>query len=942
MKIRNKYTYMHHISSFYMLFACLFAVNTMVYSQEEAQPAETVRLEKPGTTLNEKQSLTTYAKDGIKGDEIDIPTTSLSNMLYGRIPGLIVSQGGGEPGNDMASMAIRGIGTYVNSSIPVFVDGFQIEMNYLQALSAFEIESVEVLKDASALAPFGMRGANGILWITTKRGKSGKPQVALQSRLGFQQATALTKPLKSEKYTQLYNEAISNDNGYWSPVYAPADGETLPNIDWHNEVLKETTPYKDVNLSVNGGNKYARYYVMLGYVGQNGLYNIPINDTLANASYNRYNIRTNLDLTLSKYIEAKIDLGGQVATQTNPNCNISELWSNMGKYPSLIYPVKSLDGKEWSGTTVYPNNPVAESQARGRVSSHQRSIQFNITLKEKLDFIASGLYLKERISISNWVRDGASNTRTYARYIDSIAQTTSLNTPYVRNEDSGNAQWSWQHFGATLGYDKQWKQHALSVSLNALYNLYNTDKARNGDAGLMMDYKYVNVNAALNYTYDNRYIVDVTLTASGSDNYKPGNQWGYYPTVGLGWVISNEKFFENKVIDFLKLRASAGTSGNDPMGEKRFLWQKYYSSQGGFSTGNGTPAWNGGLGMMYQANPSLFAEKSTKYDIGIDARLINKLSLELNGYMDKRSNILTVENMIPSTMGVTTSYSNVGSVTNKGFEAKLSITDQIGSLGYFATAMISYNDNTIDYMAEVVSIQSAARTGNAINSQFGYVADGFYDITDFDVAGKLITGIPIPTFGKVRPGDVKYKDMLVDGVIDENDQTKIGNSYLPKYTYSLQLGVNFKGIDISALVQSVTGRDVNLLYAPVQTIAFRNNGNVFPIAENRWAYYPEQNIDTRATATYPRLSTQDNNNNYKNSTLWIYNGDYLKIRNVEIGYSFPKTLLNKIKIEKLRIFISGVNLFEFSKLNKDFEMNAEVLTGYPAMKSYNAGLSLNF
>ena len=642
-------------------------------------------------------------------------------------------------------------------------------------------------------------------------------------------------------------------------------------------------------------------------------------------------------------MEAKIDLGGYVATGTRPNTNITNLWDNMAKYPSLIYSVKNPLNNEWSGTMVYPYNPVAETRAQGKASSQQRSIQFNLALKEKLDQLTPGLYLKQSMSLSSWVQDGASNTRTYARYRDTIQQTTDQNTPYTRYEDYGNAQWNWKQFGASVGYDKQFGLHKISASVNGIYNIYNTDKSLNGAAGMMLNYKYANFDAVLNYNYNNLYEAEASIAASGSDDYRPGNQWGFYPTLSGAWMISNEDFLKDySNLDFLKLRASMGQTGYDPMSEQRFLWQNYYSSQGGFNSGNGTPTWNGGLAMMYQANAAIFAERSTKYDIGINAAFFKKINIEINGFLDKRSGIVTPDNMIPSTMGVNAPYNNVGRVTNRGYELKLTYSDKISDFSYFATAMLSYSHNTIDYMAEVVTVPSVSRTGNSIGSIYGYKADGFYDVTDFDANGNLKAGIPIPTFGKVQPGDVRYKDVLKDGVIDENDLTKIGDSYLPNYTYSFQLGFDWKGFDFNALLQAVSGRDVNLLNVPLQTIAFSNNGNAYPIAEGRWAYYPEQGIDTRKTATYPRLSAENNNNNYRNSTLWVRDGNFIKLRNVEIGYTISSIVFKKLGIDKCRIFITGVNLLEFSKLKSDLNMDAEVMNGYPSMKSYNSGFTLNF
>lgn len=903
--------------------------------------ADTLRHTKPGTSVSENLNTSAYSYSGVSGTEMDTPTVSLTNMLYGRIPGLIVTERGGEPGKDGAYLDIRGIGTYNNNGYPIFVDGYQVDPEYAQNLSAFEIEDVRILKEAAALAPFGMRGANGVVWITTKRGIVSAPKVSFHGRFGFQQPTAINKPLGTREYAGLYNEALSNDNGIWTTFYDPADVWSLPDVDWYDQVLRDVTYYGDANVSVRGGGDRVRYYVKLGYTGNKGLYDIPVNDTVANNSFNRYSVRTNLDIDITRHIEARIEFGGYVLRTTNPNTDVSALWSNMARYPSLIYPVKSANG-EWSGTTVYPNNPVAETQGTGRVSSHQRSMQFNLMLKEKLDFLLPGLYVQEGISLSNWTSDGASNTRTYARYLNDVIQTTDINTHYLRDENRGDGQWQWQHYTGTVGYDRTWNRHALSVAVTALYNRYKTDAARNGAAQNFTSYRYANVTAAANYVYDNRYSADLTFTASGSDNYRPGNRWGYYPTAGVAWVVSNERFLrDSRTVDYLKLRASAGVTGYDPMSQRRFLWERYYSSQGGVNLGYGTPGWNGGLGLLYLSNPDVFAEKSVKYDVGVDVRLWKNLEVELNFFMDKRSDILTRDNMIPSTVGVSESYKNIGEVTNKGYETMIVYSGRSSDFGYSVKAMVSYNTNKIDYMAEAVTVASAAATGHPINTPFGYVADGFYDVSDFNADGSLKEGLPIPTFGFVQPGDIKYKDLFEDGVIDENDRAKIGYPSMPEYNFALELGFSWRNFDLFALFQGAVGRDVNLLNTP-QAKAFVNNGNAYAVAKERWAYYPEQGIDTRNTAKFPRLSLQDNSNNYQSSTFWMCRGDFLKLRNIELGYTLPRRWLSKIRIENARIYVNAVNLFEISKLKRDYGVDAEVISGYPAMKSYNLGLMVNF
>ena len=929
----------HEIAGCILGAAALFSTSSEVFAAPNE--VDTIRQYKPGTSIRECLNTATYSYSGISGSRMDIPTPSLSNMLYGRIPGLIVTEKGGEPGKDGAYLDIRGIGTYNNNGYPIFVDGYQVDSEFAQNLSAFEIEEVRILKEAAALAPFGMRGANGVVWITTKRGVTSDPRVSFQARFGFQRPTAICKPLRTAEYTSLYNEALSNDSGFWNPFYDPADVKDLPDIDWYDQVLRDVTYYGDANVSVRGGGDHVKYYVKLGYTGNKGLYDIPVNDTVANNSFNRYSIRTNLDINITKHIEAKIDFGGYVLRTTNPNTDINALWSNMARYPSLIYPVKSANG-EWSGTTVYPNNPAAEIRGTGRVSSHQRSMQFNLMLKEKLDFLLPGLYIQEGISLSNWTSDGASNTRTYARYLNDVIQTTDINTHYLRDENSGDGQWMWRHYTGTVGYDRTWNRHALSVAVSALYNRYETDAARNGEAQNFTAYRYANVSAAANYVYDGRYALDLHVTASGSDNYKPGNRWGYYPTVGVAWILSNEAFLRKcRAVDHFKLRASVGTTGYDPMFQQRFMWERYYSSQGGVNLGYGTPGWNSGLGLLYLSNPDIFAEKSVKYDAGMELRLWKKLEIELNFFLDKRSDILTRNELIPSTIGVSESYENIGKVTNRGYEATVTYSGRASDFGYSVKAMFFYNQNRIDYMAEAVTVPSAASTGHPINTPFGYVADGFYDVSDFNEDGTLKSGLPVPTFGFVQPGDIKYKDLFEDGVIDENDRTRIGNPSMPSCNYVLQVGLSWRNLDFFALIQGVSGRDVNLLNTP-QAKAFVNNGNVYAIARNRWAYYPEQGIDTRKTATYPRLSLQDNSNNYQASTCWMCDGSFLKIRNIEIGYTLPARWLNKMRIKNARIYVNAQNLFEVSQLKKDYGLDAEVVSGYPAIQSYNLGLTVNF
>ena len=927
------------LTGFFTILTGLFLINFAVRAEDNI-----VKLSTDST-----QNISTKSIATVPGQELyHTPAANLTNTLYGMLPGLIVSQGSGEPGYDAASLNIRGISTYNNNDIVVYVDGFQSTLLYFQYLSAIEIESVSVLKDAAALSPFGMKGANGVLWVTTKRGQIGKTKVQMEVRTGIQQPININKPLGSYDYANLYNLAASNDNSMlWTPKYtdnqlqAYKDG-TGTNTNWYGAVLRSFAPYQDANFNISGGDYNARYLVVGNFLNNQGMYNVQNDDTHSNLQFQSYNLRTNLDLNLFKIFEAKLDIGGRIQNRERPDYDTKSLYSILERYPSNIYNVKNADGT-WTGTSIFPDNPVGVINDYGTFSERERFLQANLSLKEKFDFITQGLYITQGVLFNTWTKGSSTKWKRYARYIDGVIQTTDKNTDYSVWDDSGTNQYLINQTKLGLGYDKSFGLHSISTIVNYLWYSQKVDANQNGWAGNSMNYNYENISGNLHYGFNNKYLLDFGFAVSGSDNYAKSHRWGFYPALSGAWIISNESFLkDNKNIENLKLRASIGKTGNDQFWGERYLYEQYFGASGYFNTGNTSINTYSGTIQTNVTNYAFFAEESMKYNVGLDLNIIKKIKLTIDAFIDNRSGIITQDNSIMAPFGGALPYRNIGKVSNKGMEASITFSDKIEKFNYFITGIASYSKNNIIYMAEVQPIPGARQTGNSIGLKYGNEFEGFYQIEDFNTDGTFKAGIAKPTFGKIQPGDIKYKDINNDGVINDLDVAKIGLSYLPTLNFSLRAGINYVGFDFQVLLQGAAGRDVNLLDAYNQVVPFNNNGNAYSIAKSSWAYYPDQGIDTRSIATYPRLSTYDNKNNYRASSFWIKNGDFLRLRNVEIGYSLPESLIEKIYFSKARFFINTINLLTWSNLLSNFKIDPETMLGVPALKTSTLGLTLNF
>lgn len=858
--------------------------------------------------------------------------TNLGNMLYGRLPGLTVQAGSSENGVNTPSMLIRGVGTFGNAGtkILVLVDG--VESPFVQLIPE-EIESVTVLKDAAATALYGSRAANGVMLITTKKGVAGPLRIGFGIQYGVNQARPLPKNVNAYDYASLYNEALINDG---QPArYTDADLEAYrtgsdpyfhPDVNWYDQILRKSAPQSAYNLTFNGGNETVRYFVVLNAITSQGLL-IKAgdrNEESTNSKFQRYNFRTNVDIDLNKSLTASIKLGGTVEDKANPAGNTTAgLFGLAAAIPANAFPVFLPDGT-FGGNALYAN-PLGNILETGSYTSNGRALQGSLKLTQKLDFITPGLSVSGLVAMNTNFNSYSNKTKGYERF--SISRDGAGDTVITRfgqkssltGNESVSDQWRNYAVQGFLNYDRSFGIHTISAMLMGNQDSYTIP-------GVGLPFKHVNAGARVTYTHSSRYIGEVNMSYMGSENFPKGSRFGFFPAVSAGWIASNEAFLENNTtITFLKLRASFGLVGNDIIGGRRFMFEKIYTSGGSVFFGAPT----GSIFEGAPSNPDVTWEKDSKMNIGIDANFADRLTFSLDVFRNNRKHILVQPFIsIPQYLGIELPYLNQGKTENKGLEAVIGYHSAAdASVKWVVEANAAYAKNKITYNAEgVLKDTYLYRTGQAVGQPFGLEAIGFFSDAN-DIANS-----PHQVFAPVQPGDIKYKDQNGDNIIDQNDMYPVGNTYLPTLTYGLHGNLQIKGFDLDVFFQGVSGSTVNL---GNHFFAFQNNATAPEMARGRWT------PATAASATYPRLSSINNLNNYRYSTFWQRKGDYLKLRTLELGYSFPESTLEKAKMRLARIFINGNNLFSIDDIEGD--LDPETLTiGYPALRTLSAGFRIEF
>ncbi|WP_243349206.1 SusC/RagA family TonB-linked outer membrane protein [Parabacteroides sp. FAFU027] len=912
-------------------------------------------------------------------DLVQSPAANLSNALAGRLTGLTTVQNTGQPGKDDASLYIRGRSTWVNSTPLYIVDGVERE-NFTQ-VDANEVESISILKDASATAVYGVRGANGVLIITTKRGKDSKPVVSLSAQYGLQQPTRLPNYLDSYHTALLRNEAYLND-GYpasrlpFQPNALEAfrthsDPYHYPDVDWYKEVLKPTTPQSQYNLNVRGGTKTARYFLSAGYFNQDGLFNTNMHkDYNTNYQFTRFNFRSNLDIDVSKVLTVSVSMAARMEDTNEPGATGFTTGENQSAFSALTRttpyetPVFQANGKPGVGPAGV--NPWLQVNGTGFTQNKKDVVESSINLNYKLDKITPGLSAKALVSYDSYY----SEQKVFAKQTQAFRLDSGPDEPdsYTVFGQDTKLKYTGGYMGGysktylegSLNYSRQFGKHSVTGLL-----LGNLDEKEL--SGVYIPYRTMGLSTRVTYDYNQRYLGEINMGYNGSENFARGKRFGLFPAVAAGWVISNEEFFKNsiKFIDFMKLKASYGMVGNDKIGGGRFMYSEEYSTRNGWEAPS-VPSFGldgHSVDIIYLsriANPNLTWEKANKYNVGVEANLFNShLTTSLDGFLEYRRDILMDRGSIPLYLGVTPPSANIGKTQNKGFEFEVKYNNKIGEdFDYWVKANYSYAKNKVvakDEPANKISWQK--EEGQSIGQFYGYQVLGFFDITDFDTNGNLVgkdsKGVPYARqlVGEApKPGDFRYRDVNGDGVVDDRDKLPIGYSDIPVATYGFSYGFNWKGFDFSMMWQGAY--NVSLKIGSEVLYEFCEGGKVQDFHEGRWAYYTDpftgKLVDTRATATYPRLHSQSSSPDWTTNSFFLYNSSYLKLRNMEIGYTLPIKQLKKLGISQLRVYSNANNLLTLSKVKQvdpegpGYGANRERGWNYPQLVIYNTGINVTF
>ena len=934
-------------------------VINVVMQESEASVIDEVVI--TGTGAQKKLTVTGAVTNVNVADLKVNPTGSISNALAGNVAGVLAMQTSGQPGQNSSEFWIRGISTFgASNAALVLVDGFE---RNLDEINIEDIETFVVLKDASTTAIYGSRGANGVILITTKHGKAGKINIDAKVETTYNTRTITPDFVNGYNYASMINEArITRAQ---EPLYQPYELEILrlgldpdlyPNVNWKDVLMKDGAMTYRGTVNMNGGGATARYFVSASYIEEQGMYKTDENlrkDYDTNANAKRWNYRLNTDIDITKSTLLKVGVSGSLKKVNEPGLG-GDIWhSIMGQTPISI-PLVYSNGYIPAYGTGNQTNPWVLATQTGYNEVWENKIQTNVTLEQKLDFITKGLSFVGRFGYDTNNKNNIKHEKwpeqwKAQRFRDENGELVfeRISTEQKMRISSGASGERLEFFEAILQYDRGFKEHHLGGTLK-----YNQDSKImtvniGDDIKKSIPRRHQGLAGRVSYNWNYRYFADFNFGYSGSENFATGHQFGFFPAFSVAWNIAEEPIIKKslKWMNMFKLRYSYGKVGNDNFGDNvRFPYMYTIGSGGGYQWADYNYDKNFG-GKIYTdlASNNVTWEIATKHDIGVDLSLFNdKFTATIDYFHEQRDGIYMTRDHLSSMIGLNGKRpkANVGSVLSEGFDGNFAYKQKVGDVNLTIRGNMTYSKNEILERDEAYNVyEYQMDEGHRVDQAKGLIALGLFK--DYDD----IRNSPRQDFGSVQPGDIKYKDVNGDGVINDGDRVAIGATTKPNLIYGMGISAQWKGLDVNLHFQGA-GKSTFFIDGP-SVYAFSSGtwGNILSdLVENRWIDSSISNnpATENPNASYPRLSYGGSGNNFRQSTYWLRNGSYLRLKTLEIGYSLPKSMVNKIHFNSMRLFFIGTNLLTFSSFKLwDPELGSSNGEKYPLAKMFTLGLSVN-
>jgi TonB-linked SusC/RagA family outer membrane protein len=899
----------------------------------------------------QKKLTTIGAQSSLKVEDLKQPVANISNLIAGRVAGVVGVQRSGEPGYDNAEIYIRGISTFTSSSPLILVDGVERSFNNIDPE---DIASFSVLKDASATALYGVRGANGVIIIQTKKGRMGKASINVQYDEGMTEFTRLPQFADGVTYMEIANEGYRNSfpndpNPRYSAeriaaTKAQSDPDLYPDVNWMNEILNRYGQNRRARVNANGGSEKAQYYLSLGYYNETGMFKT---DELANYNssmkFGRFNFTSNLTLNVTKTTKVDFGVSGWISNGNYPGSGTGDIFNAAYVLTPITIPARYSNGMFSKIRTTTISNPYTLLTQAGYVTEFRNQLWSNLRLTQNLDFVTKGLSITGMYSFDNYNNHRLARTKTVDGYLatgrnvagELTFEQTQIGTNYLGYERANGGSRQFYLEGA-VNYAKTINKHNVTAMI--LYNQSDRVEAFAGDFISSIPYRYMGLAGRATYAFDNKYLTEVNFGYNGSETFAPKKRYGFFPSFGLGWVVSQEQFFEpvKDILSFFKLRFSYGTVGNSNIGGRRFAYISTITNQGGYNYGQNNINNNiDGLNFGDYAVDVTW-ERATKYNAGIEFKTFkDALSFTADFFRENRTGIFRQRGDVPLTVGVANlPYANLGKVNNTGIDATVDYQQKVGSFNFGIRGNINWNRAiNIDDANAPFPFPWQQRIGRKLGQRFGYIAEGLYQSDEEVLNSPYQTGVN-------KAGDIKYKDLNADGMIDTYDQAPIGYGSIPEIVYGFGPTIGWKNWSLAAWFKGISKVDISLNGSGFQPFALGGeSGNLLKEITNRWT--PG---NSSSDVLYPRITYGNDNMNYQASSWWTKNGSFLRLQTLELNYNFSgKKWLSKMGISNLNVYAIGYNLLTFSEFKMwDVELGDGRGAQYPLLKTYNMGLRCSF